>query len=488
MLLFVLDGIRPSILQDAIVAGEAPALGAVAERGEAVWDAVSVFPSITPAATAAIVTGEAPGRSGIVGHAWYDREEEQVIVYGATTETVISTGPLKVLHNNVWRMNRDHLRATTLFETLHERGVDGACVNFPIRRGPYAHPVRLKIVKSVASYGEYLGDAVSGPKEYYLGDIFYSRNTGLHGNRGLGGLRRSVGINDEYAAGVGASLVEGRAAPFNLIYFYQGDSIAHHEGLGAQREYVKKLDGYVAQVFAAAGGLERALEEYAVLVLSDHGHTPLMPQRRRYIRLAKLLGERAAVGSRAAFGSEVDLIAVQNGRSAMLYFRDGIRDIADWRPTVEDLVARRGIDLAAWSEGEWTAVRRLGCELRFRPGPGARDSFGKSWELEGDLRALNITIESGTLEYGEYPDALERLRAALASARAGDVVLSATPGYTFGEVSGKFHEASDHGSLHASDSNVFMLASGLVAPRRITDVAPTLLAHFEESAVRPRVP
>jgi hypothetical protein len=58
------------------------------------------------------------------------------------------------------------------------------------------------------------------------------------------------------------------------------------------------------------------------------------------------------------------------------------------------------------------------------------------------------------------------------------VVLSATPGYTFGEVSGNFHEQSDHGSLHASDSNIFVLASGVPAPHRLTDVVPTLLVHF----------
>ena len=58
-------------------------------------------------------------------------------------------------------------------------------------------------------------------------------------------------------------------------------------------------------------------------------------------------------------------------------------------------------------------------------------------------------------------------------------MLSATPGHTFGEISGTFHAGSDHGSLHASDSNVFMLAAGFsenvegfAAPRRITDVAP----------------
>jgi hypothetical protein len=482
VLMLVLDGIRPSVLQDAIGGGEAPALEALAGRGEAVWDAVSVFPSITPAATAAIVTGEAPGRSGIVGHAWYDRGEGEVIVYGATTETVISTGPLKVFHNNVWRMNRDHLRAATLFERLHEFGVEGACVNFPIRRGPYEHPVRLKIVKSVAGYGEYLGEVVSGPKEYYLGDIFYTRDTGLQGYRGLGGLRRSVGINDEYAAAVGARLVRERAAPFTLVYFYQGDSIAHHYGLEAQRRYVGKLDEYVAEILRAGGGLERVLEEYAVVVLSDHGHTPLMPQRRRHVRLAKILGERAAVGARAGFGPGVDLVAVPNGRSALLYFREGVE-----REVVEDLVARRGIDLAAWREEEWCTVRRLGREISFRPGTGPADGFGCRWELRGDPGTLDMEVDGDELRYGEYPDALGRLRGALESPRCGDVILSATPGYTFGEVSGKFHEASDHGSLHASDSNVFVLACGLPAPRRITDVAPMLLEHFERSRVEPGV-
>ncbi len=139
MLLLVLDGIRPDILQAAIRDGDAPTLGFLVEKGGAIWDAVSVFPSITPAATAAIVTGMAPAESGIVGHAWYDREEGRVIVYGARRETVISTGPIKVFHNNIWRMNREDLHAATLFETLHDHGIDGACVNFPVRRGPHQH-------------------------------------------------------------------------------------------------------------------------------------------------------------------------------------------------------------------------------------------------------------------------------------------------------------------------------------------------------------
>jgi hypothetical protein len=472
-LLLVLDGIRPDVLRAAIREGEAPYLGALAQRGEAVWDAVSVFPSITPAATAAIATGEAPAGSGIVGHAWYDEDEQRVVVYGAMTETVMASGPIKVFHNNVWRMNRDDLHAATLFETLHDSGFDGACVNFPVRRGPHTHPIRMKTVEGYLKGGRYLGPSVEGPKEYFMGDLFYSRETGFSGRKANGGVRRSVGINDDYASRVGAMFLKEEAAPFNLVYFFKGDSIAHHHGLGAQRRWLATADEYVARIFEAGGGIDRVLEDYAVLALSDHGHAPLLPKR-RYVDLRKIQGQRVSSGVKARFGNGTTVVVVPNGRSALLYLRDGV----ELESVVEQLVGRRGVDLAAWMEDGWARVRRLGREVRFMPGPGPEDPFGRTWELEGDPRVLDIEATGVSLGYGEYPDALERLWGCLHSPRCGDVVLSATPGYTFGEISGGYHAASDHGSLHASDSNVFVLASGVPAPRRITDVAPTLLSHF----------
>jgi hypothetical protein len=239
------------------------------------------------------------------------------------------------------------------------------------------------------------------------------------------------------------------------------------------------LDGYVEDMFDAAGGPEKALEEYAVMVLSDHGHTPLLPNKRRYVRLGRILGDEASVGSRIRFGPRSEILAVPNGRSAFLYLGEGI----DREKVVTGVLSRRGVDLAAWREEDWGVVRRLGRELKFRPGgvagDGPRDAAGRAWDLLGDRRALELEIEEGEeIRYGEYPDALERLWGCLLSPRCGDVVLSATPGYTFGEVARNFHEQSDHGSLHASDSNVFVLASGVAAPRRLTDIVPTLLDHF----------
>ena len=282
-------------------------------------------------------------------------------------------------------------------------------------------------------------------------------------------------------------LLEEKAAPFTLVYFFKGDSIAHHKGLAAQRRYVTVLDEYVTTMFEAAGGPEQALEEYAVLGLSDHGHTPLLPNRRRYVRLSRILGDGASIGPRVRFGPGLEIVAVPNGRSALLYLEEGV----EREKVVAGVLSRRGVDLAAWWEDDWGVVRRLGRELRFRPtnsaGDEPRDAAGRAWDLSGDPRALEIEITDGGIRYGEYPDALERLWGCLLSPRCGDVVLSATPGYTFGELSGTFHEQSDHGSLHASDSNVFVLASGVPAPRRLTDVVPTLLDHFGSDVETARV-
>jgi hypothetical protein len=473
VLLLVLDGIRPDVMRAAIREGDAATFGALVELGEAVWNAVSVFPSITPAATAAIVTGEPPVGSGIYGHAWYDEAEDRIVVYGAMTETVITSGPLQVLHNNVWRMNRDDLYADTLFETLHDLGIEAACVNYPIRRGPYRHRLRMKTLESVANAGQLLDTTVDGPKEYYMGDLFYSRDVGLHGRRGSGGLRRQVGINDEYSAKVGAMLLKEGTEPFTLVYFFEGDSLAHHAGTAAQRRYVGTLDGYVREMFEAGGGVDRVLDDYAVLVVTDHGHTPLLPER-RYVRLDGILNQRTAVGARARLGSRIRMLAVPNGRAALLYLGEG----GDREAVIEDLLGRRGVDLATHEHDGWVVVRRLGRELRFQPGDGPTDPAGRSWELTGDPRALDLEVSGDALKYGDYPDALERLWGSVRSHRAGDVILSASPGYTFGEVNGNFHKKSDHGSLHAYDSDVFSIGLGLPAPRRITDIASTLLAHF----------
>jgi hypothetical protein len=197
------------------------------------------------------------------------------------------------------------------------------------------------------------------------------------------------------------------------------------------------------------------------------------------VRLDGILNQRTAVGARARFGPRVRVLTVPNGRAALVYLGEGVNR----ERVVEDLIGRRGVDLAAYEGDGWVVVRKIGRELGFRPGDGPEDPAGRSWELAGDHEALDLDVSGDALKYGDYPDALERLWGSVRSPRAGDVIISASPGYTFGEVNGNFHKESDHGSLHADDSNAFSIGLGLRAPRRITDVAPILLTHFGAGAM-----
>ena len=80
----------------------------------------------------------------------------------------------------------------------------------------------------------------------------------------------------------------------------------------------------------------------------------------------------------------------------------------------------------------------------------------------------------------EHPNGVERALAAVRNPNAGDVLVSAAPGYEFLDLAGRHHAGGgSHGSLVAGDSEVPMLTVGLgPPPERLTQVAPLLLDHL----------
>jgi hypothetical protein len=64
---------------------------------------------------------------------------------------------------------------------------------------------------------------------------------------------------------------------------------------------------------------------------------------------------------------------------------------------------------------------------------------------------------------------------------AGEVVVSAAPGWEFADLGGRHHlGGGSHGSLVEGDSVVPLLAVGLDGPLpgAVVDVAPAILGHF----------
>jgi hypothetical protein len=86
--------------------------------------------------------------------------------------------------------------------------------------------------------------------------------------------------------------------------------------------------------------------------------------------------------------------------------------------------------------------------------------------------------DPGILDH--YPDGRARAEAALRNPNAGEVLLSAAPGYEFADLGGRHHAGGgSHGSLGAADSEVPMLTVGIgPPPGSITEIKGLLLEHF----------
>ena len=106
------------MLKRAITEGRAPTFGRLVKRGVLVEDCVSSFPSVTPVASAEMVTGVAADRHWISGMNWYHRVERRYVEYGSSLEASRAFGIFRSLHDLIYNMNlappesgdRDRLR------------------------------------------------------------------------------------------------------------------------------------------------------------------------------------------------------------------------------------------------------------------------------------------------------------------------------------------------------------------------------------------
>ena len=80
----------------------------------------------------------------------------------------------------------------------------------------------------------------------------------------------------------------------------------------------------------------------------------------------------------------------------------------------------------------------------------------------------------------DVPDGRARAAAAVRNPNAGEVLVSAAPGWEFRDLAGRHHlGGGSHGSLEAADSEVPMLTVGLGAPpASITGIKGLVAEHF----------
>jgi hypothetical protein len=476
LVLAVIDGLKPSMLERAVSTGRAPTLGLLMDRGRYVDDCVAAFPSVTPVCAATIATGAGQDRHLIPSMNWYHRAERRYVEYGSSFSASRRFGISRQLTDTVYNMNGAHLSpdVTTVFEALDDADVRTAGTTYLMYRGRHRHEVaRDTALTRLAS--AFLPHPVLGPRELFYADLFASQATGCRSQLGLPGVR------DRHAGCVGAYLVEHDLFDFLLLSLPDNDTHSHKYGPHAQVASIAAADRQLERVMHAAGGPDEFLADHAVIVVADHSHSAVEES----VALWDAFADYAVLQPADPRPDEAEIAVCPAQRSAMVYalVEEG-RDAVLPR-LVEDARATPGVGLTLWRDNGRAVVATVDAELRFAPGGDLRDLRGQRWAVEGDLDVLEASVSDGVFSSAVYPDALARSWAALACPTSGDVIVSAAPAYEFLDWGGMAHVGGgSHGSLHHGDSLGVLITCGVAhdgaepAQWSIRDVAPMVLGHF----------
>jgi hypothetical protein len=485
-LLIVIDALASRVVRPAMDDGRLPNLQLLAAAGQVRWDSTAIFPSITPAATAALVTGGYPSDTGIAGAYYYDRVEDQVHYYGDDIWTIMSRGFANYVEDFLKQLNDRCLQAPTIYQLVERAGGTSAALNYLWFHGDHSHQARvpwlLRRWNNVKK--EY---TVQGPKILSLGDFVSDGPARLH-LRGPGGFFNRYGFSDFTTSRQLLELAKARAFPeFTVAYFPENDFESHKRGPARALRTVERVDRMLGKLFGAYGGVDRLLADLAVLVTGDHAQSDLIASRGTLdVPLRDVLQDYQLVDAGTKWSDGDELMVCPNMRAAQIYLRPGY-----WlqrRDIVAALLKEERVDQVMWRESEgdgtsfWVSTADRGT-LEFRncdPHEAIGfDDYGGAWRWEGNMSTVDASLcADNRIVYRSYPNALERIANAFDRRNTGDLWLTCRTGHEFRLETSKIHYRGSHGSLHADDSLSPLIIAGsdrfphFDKPPRAVDVTP----------------
>ena len=225
LILAVIDGLGPELLDRAIAGGHAPEPRSGLPSSAGADDAcVSTFPSLTPVCLSALVTGRHPAGSGIPSMTWYHRGEQRLVEYGSSFLATLAEGTRQMVDDVLVNLNLLHLspparqpcsRRSTTPGWSPPRSTATSAAAAPATPSPGRR--RRRIARRVG-----IVDAVYGPRRYFFGELFASDQTGRAAQ-----LRRPV---DRHGGRVGRWLVTRDGFDFLFLYLYETDAAQHRAG------------------------------------------------------------------------------------------------------------------------------------------------------------------------------------------------------------------------------------------------------------------
>lgn len=449
VVILLADGIRPDTLTRAIDSGQAPALARLREEG-GMHTLTSCFPSVTGPAYTPMLLGRFPALVGLPGVRWYDRSRA---VCGFP-------GYARSYMGYEWSyLNRDlHSDAPTIFELVPASMSALSMLSRGVQRHNKIGSLTLR-------------SAIRAALTHFRGDV-----------------QGWLAIDRAAAAEVIRRVREDRPE-FVFAAFTGIDKLSHAHGQGSPRvfEALSIVDETARHLRedAEVGGY---WDDFQLWIVSDHGHGDVHTHD-------DLAGAVTALGHRTLahpwIFTRSPSVAVMVSGNAMAHVYVGLEArrrlpwthlSGEWSGLLHALLARESVDLAAVVDEEGVLVMGRGrgqARITMHEGHyGYRRQTGDPLEIGADVadlddvEALNATIHTS------YPDSIVQLWHLANCPRAGDIVLSATPGWDFRARYEPIPHVSAHGGLHRDHMLVPLIVNRPIAgtPRRTVDVMPSALA------------
>jgi hypothetical protein len=446
VIVLVADGARSDAFDGGLESF--PALARLRDEGE-LHRIASVFPSVTGPAYTPFLLGRFPGPIGIPGLRWYDRERAACSWPDYARSYV---------GHQMRLFDADLVAcAPTIFE-LVPNSIGAMSV---VTRG--LEPSRRVATLTVRS-------AARATLTHFRGQA-----------------ERWLDVDRETAETVVQRMRDER--PDYLFAAFTGvDKASHARGHEHPlvHEALAIVDDTVARLRSDAERDGR-WDETHLWVVSDHGHAPVHTHE-------DLAGTVAATGLRVlahpwSMVVAPDAAVMVSGNAMAHIYLDVEQRERPWWPALatrherlaQALLARDAVDLMLLPHD---ADR---CEVRSAARGSAmierRDSKYRYRRLSGDPLELGADLTGDAdaafdaTRNGDYPDAIVQIASLAGSARAGDMILSATPGWDFRSKYEPIPHRSAHGALHRDHMLVPLLVNRPPrrAPRRTTDLFASAL-------------
>jgi hypothetical protein len=447
VIVLVADGARLDAFQGTL--SEYPALRRLRDEG-GLHPVSTVFPSVTGPAYTPFMTGRFPGPIGVPGIRWYDRTR---LACGWPSYSRSYVG----IQFRQFDADLDHT-APTIFD-LVPNSIGALSV---ITRG--LHPSRRLGTLTARSAARVALTHFRGKAERWL-DV--DREV-------MEAIPRRV--REERPDYVFAAL----AGVDKASHAFGHESALAHEALGI-------VDATAARLRrdAESGGW---WDDTHLFVVSDHGHSPVT-QHEDLVRVISNMGLRV-MAHPWVLGLPSDAAVMVSGNAmAQVYLEPSRRErpwwpslAARWESVADRLLHRASVDLMLLPHSPSlcevrSATRGRAMVERDRHVYVYRRTSGDPLGLGGDISGTADETHVALADT-DYPDAIVQIVTLAGSSRAGDIILSATPGWDLRARYEPIPHRSAHGALHRDHMIVPLLMNRRPAraPRRTTDIFASSLA------------